>query len=53
MDAGLVTWYRVEFELPAADPKAWVPWLARVNASGNGEMYLNGHNIGRHFESGP
>lgn len=50
---GLVTWYRVEFELPEADPKAWVPWLARVNASGTGYMWLNGHNIGRHYEAGP
>lgn len=50
--AGLVTWWRVDFELPAADPKAWVPWLARVRASGNGYMWLNGHNIGRHWEIG-
>jgi hypothetical protein len=27
--------------------------MLRINASGNGEMYLNGHNIGRHFEAGP
>lgn len=50
---GLVTWYRVEFELPAVDPKVWVPWMARINASGNGYMWLNGHNIGRHWEAGP
>lgn len=49
----LLSWYRVEFELPAADPNIWIPWMLRVNASGNGEMYLNGHNIGRHFEAGP
>ncbi len=50
---GLFTWYRVEFELPAADPSVWIPWLARINASGNGYMWLNGHNIGRHWEAGP
>lgn len=50
---GLFTWYRVEFSLPANDPKIWMPWLAKINASGNGYMWLNGHNIGRHWESGP
>lgn len=50
---GLFTWYRVEFELPESDPSVWIPWLARVNASGNGYMWLNGHNIGRHWEAGP
>ena len=49
----LFSWYRMEFELPAADPKVWIPWMLRINASGNGEMYLNGHDIGRHFEAGP
>lgn len=49
----LMTWYRLEFELPAEEPKAFVPRALRVNASGNGEIYLNGHDIGRHFEAGP
>ena len=31
----------------------WIPWMARINASGNGYMWLNGHNIGRHWEAGP
>ena len=50
---GLFTWYRVEFELPEARKGEWIPWLARVCASGNGYMWLNGHNIGRHWECGP
>lgn len=50
---GLFTWYRVEFSLPEMDPKVWIPWLAKINASGNGYMWLNGHNIGRHWEAGP
>lgn len=25
----------------------------KINASGNGFMWLNGHNIGRHWEAGP
>ncbi|WP_410478532.1 hypothetical protein [Pedobacter gandavensis] len=48
----LLTWYRAEFEIPAnADPKTL--WKLLINASGNGYMYLNGHNIGRHWEVGP
>ena len=50
---GLFTWYRIEFELPAQKAGVWIPWLARINASGNGYMWLNGHNIGRHWEAGP
>ena len=50
---GMLTWYRLEFELPAAPAKSWIPWLLRINASGNGYMWLNGQNIGRHNEAGP
>ena len=50
---GLFTWYRVEFKLPKQKAGVWVPWLARINASGNGYIWLNGHNIGRHWEAGP
>jgi beta-xylosidase len=48
----LVTWYRVEFELPASTTETET-WMARIKASGNGYMWLNGHNIGRHWEIGP
>ena len=50
---GLFTWYRIEFELPSKQAGVWIPWLARIQASGNGFMWLNGHNIGRHWEAGP
>ena len=50
---GLFTWYRVEFNLPKQQKGVWIPWLARINASGNGYMWLNGENIGRHWEAGP
>lgn len=50
---GLFTWYQVEFELPEQVKDTWIPWLAKINASGNGYMWLNGHNIGRHWEAGP
>jgi hypothetical protein len=47
---GLLTWYRIEFELPEA---ASIPWRLLLDASGNGFMWLNGHDIGRHWEIGP
>ena len=50
---GLFTWYRIEFELPGQKKGEWIPWLARINASGNGYMWLNGNNIGRYWEAGP
>lgn len=50
---GLLTWYRVTFDLPAQTPGIWIPWKVVINASGNGYMWLNGHNIGRHWEVGP
>ena len=49
----LFTWYRIEFELPGQKKGEWIPWLARINASGNGYMWLNGNNIGRYWEAGP
>lgn len=49
--AGLVTWWRMEFELPPT-PGVKAAWAARIAASGNGTLYLNGHDIGRHHEVG-
>lgn len=46
-----LTWYRVEFTLPDSADRS--TWLARINACGNGYMWLNGNNIGRHWEAGP
>jgi hypothetical protein len=48
----LFTWYRTEFVLPANVDKTNT-WRLLINASGNGYIYLNGHNIGRHWEAGP
>ena len=50
---GLFTWYRIEFTLPEKADGIWMAWMARILASGNGYMWLNGHNIGRHWETGP
>ncbi len=49
----LFTWYRLQFKLPATTAGEWIPWRLLINASGNGYMWLNGHNIGRHWEIGP
>ena len=49
----LLTWYRLEFEVPKKNAGEWIPWRLLINASGNGNMWLNGHDIGRHWEIGP
>jgi len=49
----LFTWYRLEFELPALPDGKSIPWRLLLNASGNGFMWLNDHDIGRHWEAGP
>lgn len=50
---GLLTWYRITFDMPAQTPGCWIPWHALINASGTGYIWLNGHNIGRFWEEGP
>jgi hypothetical protein len=55
-DAGndsMLTWYRMNFQLPAVKSGVWVPWHVRLNAAGNGFIYLNGHALGRYWEAGP
>jgi hypothetical protein len=49
----LFTWYRLEFELPATPAGQWISWRLLINASGNGFMWLNDHDIGKHWEAGP
>jgi len=49
----LLTWYRLEFDLPDSPAARSVPWRLLIKASGNGFMWLNGHDIGRHWEAGP
>ena len=51
----LLTWYRIEFTLPelTSPAAASIPWRLLLDASGNGFMWLNGHDIGRHWETGP
>ncbi len=49
----LLTWYRMKFTLPPANPGIWVPWRLHLEATGNGFLYLNGHALGRYWEAGP
>jgi hypothetical protein len=52
-DDSLLQWYRMHFQLPAVKPGVWVPWHVRLEANGNGFLYLNGHAIGRYWQAGP
>jgi hypothetical protein len=52
-DDSSLAWYRMNFQLPAAQPDVWVPWHVHLEASGNGFLYLNGHAIGRYWQAGP
>lgn len=47
------TWYRLEFELPEPAAKVWLPWRAKLEATGNGMIYLNGRHLGRYWQAGP
>ena len=49
----LLTWYRLKFELSPPKPGVWVPWRLRLDATGNGFLYLNGHALGRYWQAGP
>ena len=48
-----LNWYRFNFDLPEVQKGIWVPWVARLNITGNGFLYLNGHPLGRYWNVGP
>jgi len=50
---GLLRWYRMTFQLPRARSGVRLPWRLRLDATGNGFLYLNGHAIGRYWQVGP
>jgi hypothetical protein len=50
--AALMHWYRMKFTLPAVAADVWVPWCVRVEAMGNGFIYVNGHCVGRYWQHG-
>lgn len=49
----LLTWYRMQFELPSPKPGVWVPWHLHLEATGNGFIYINGRCLGRYWQVGP
>lgn len=49
----LAAWFRLEFRSPAAPAGTWVPWGARLDAAGDGELWLNGHSLGAIWDRGP
>ncbi len=49
----LLTWYRMQFALPAQEPGVWVPWHLHVEAEGDGFIYVNGRCLGRYWQVGP
>lgn len=52
-DAAWVRWYRIEFTMPADDEAVFAPWRARIEATGNGWLWLNGEPLGRYYDAGP
>jgi hypothetical protein len=51
--AAPLTWYRTKFALPQVKNGIWVPWVARLDVTGNGFLYLNDHALGRYWQAGP
>ncbi len=48
----LLVWQRMEFTLPQSPVGVWLPWCLKIQASGNGFIYLNGHALGRFWQHG-
>jgi hypothetical protein len=46
---GLPGWYAAEFRKPSAD----LPLFVHVRSARKGQIYLNGHNVGRFWRIGP
>ena len=48
-----LTWHTYSFVLPLQPEGVWFPYHLRLEYSGNGFVYLNGHCIGRCWQKGP
>jgi len=47
-----ITWYRMTFNLPSND--SWtIPLAAKIKATGDAQIWINGHLEGRYFSKGP
>lgn len=49
----LLSWYSYSFTLPKQPRGVWFPYHLRLEHSGNGFIYINGHCIGRCWQKGP
>lgn len=49
----LLNWYSCSFTLPMQPAGVWFPYYFRLEHTGNGFIYLNGHCLGRCYEKGP
>ena len=49
----LLSWYSYSFTLPEQPRGVWFPYHLRLEHSGNGFIYINGHCIGRCWQKGP
>ncbi len=49
---GLLVWQRMEFSLPQIPVGVWLPWCLKIEAYGNGFVYLNGQTVGRFWQNG-
>jgi hypothetical protein len=43
----------MHFSVPAPASSVWAPWKIRLDATGNGLVYLNGRALGRYWQVGP
>jgi len=50
--AELLSWHRLEFTLPPVDADIWLTWCLKIQATGTGFIYLNGHEYGRFWQGG-
>lgn len=53
LDEPLLSWYSYSFTLPEQPRGVWFPYHLRLEHSGNGFIYINGHCIGRCWQKGP
>ncbi|MGC8539348.1 MAG: beta-galactosidase [Phycisphaerae bacterium] len=50
--AALLSWHRLEFVLPTVNSGIWLPWCLKIQATGTGFIYVNGHEYGRFWQGG-
>ncbi len=50
--AALLSWHRLEFVLPTVNAGIWLPWCLKIQATGTGFIYVNGHEYGRFWQFG-